>query len=56
VIRCLCGRTMRPVIFTQGKGWTCYYLCERHPGPFKPSTESFPLPASLAPPAIRLTS
>jgi hypothetical protein len=51
---CLCGREMSPVILCDGKGWWLYATCFEHPGMAKPSTASVPLPASLAPPVVRL--
>jgi hypothetical protein len=51
---CLCGKDMTPTIYCDGEGWRLYWACYEHPGKAKLSTPSVPLPASLAPPVVRL--
>ena len=52
---CICGREMTPVIGYDETGWRLWYCCFDHPGKVKLSTAAFPLPASLAPSAPRLS-
>lgn len=55
-IFCICGAQTQPHILSQGEGWQLFWLCTEHPGPWKPSSEAYPLPEGLCPPVPQLVT